>query len=115
MLEQTTLAYKNTRSRLNRRRLKCIVNERKRFINRKAEEQKRKIPPGTRLLSEEERLTTLKTLQETKAEAQKALEKLPISMKTLALAQRKTELEKKIDEMDQAIKTFSRKEVFIAE
>ncbi len=82
--------------------------------NRKLEEAKKKIPPGTRMLSEEERLSTLATLQETKAEAQKALQKLPLSMKTLALAQRKAELERKIDEMDKAITTFSRKEVFIA-
>jgi len=78
------------------------------------EEKKKKMPPGTRMLSEEERLNTLKTLQETRAEAQRALDKMPLSMKTLALTQRKAELEKKIDEMDKAIKTFSRKEVFIA-
>ncbi len=78
------------------------------------EEDKKKLPPGTRMLSEEERLETLKNLHESRTEAQKALEKLPLSMRTMALVQKKAELEKKIDEIDKAIKTFSAKEVFIS-
>ena len=73
-----------------------------------------KLPPGTRLLSEEERLETLRNLQENKKEVEKVLGKLPISMKTLALQQKKAELEKKIDEIDRAIATFSRPQVYIA-
>jgi hypothetical protein len=38
---------------------------------------------------------------------------MPISLKTMSLQNRKTELEKKLDELDDAIRTFSRKQVFI--
>ena len=65
-------------------------------------------------MSEEERLETLKNLQESKKDVEKVLGKMPISMRTLALQQKKAELEKKIDELDQAIQTFSRPQVYIA-
>lgn len=42
------------------------------------------------------------------------LDKLPISMKTLALEQKKKDLETKLIEVEKAITTFSRKKVFIA-
>jgi hypothetical protein len=41
------------------------------------------------------------------------LEKMPISMKTLSIQNRKTELENKLSEIEDAIKKFSRKQVFI--
>jgi hypothetical protein len=41
------------------------------------------------------------------------LEKMPISMRTMTLQNRKTELENKMNEIETAIKTFSRKQVFI--
>ena len=66
------------------------------------------------MLSEEERLETLKNLNESKAELEKALNHMPISMKTLALQQKKSELEKKVDELNRAIDTFSRPQVYIA-
>ena len=72
------------------------------------------LPPGMRLLSEEERLETLKNLQGSRTEVEKALGKMPISMKTLAIRQKKTELEKKLDEIDRAIQTFLRPQVYIA-
>lgn len=41
------------------------------------------------------------------------LEKMPISMRTMAIQNRKMELEKKLSEIEDAIKMFSRKQVFI--
>ncbi len=41
------------------------------------------------------------------------LEKMPITMKTMLMQNRKTELENKMTEIETAIKTFSRKQVFI--
>jgi len=38
---------------------------------------------------------------------------MPISMKTLSMQNRKTELENKLNEIENAIKQFSRKQVFI--
>lgn len=81
------------------------------FSKRKAEEAK--YPKGTRLISEEERLETLHSLENSKKEIITLLEKMPISMKTITLQNRKTELEKKLDEIEDAIRTFSRKQVFI--
>ena len=72
------------------------------------------LPPGTRLLSEDERLETLNNLKASKTEVEKLISKMPLSMRTLALQQRKTELEKKVDELDKAIATFSRPKVYIA-
>eukprot|EP00826_Nyctotherus_ovalis_P053351 TRINITY_DN6916_c0_g2_i7.p1 TRINITY_DN6916_c0_g2~~TRINITY_DN6916_c0_g2_i7.p1 ORF type:complete len:123 (+),score=58.04 TRINITY_DN6916_c0_g2_i7:70-438(+) len=82
--------------------------------NRKEEAERERLPPGTRQLSEEERVETLKNLQESKADVEKMIGKMPISMRTLALQQRKAELEKKVEELDRAIATFSRPKVYIA-
>jgi hypothetical protein len=42
-------------------------------------EEESKIPPGTRLMGEEERLSTLADLEATKKEVQNMLERLPIA------------------------------------
>lgn len=76
-------------------------------------EEEKKHPPGTKLLSEEERLSTLDSLKESKNNIMNLLEKMPMSMRTLALQNRKTELENKINEIEEAIKQFSRKNVYI--
>ena len=72
-----------------------------------------KYPKGTRLLSEEERLMTLNGLYESQKEIMGLIEKLPITLRTMASKNKKDELEKKLDEIEEAIKTFSRKQVFI--
>ena len=41
------------------------------------------------------------------------LEKMPITMKTMSMQNKKSELEKKLTEIEEAIKTFSKKQVFI--
>ena len=76
---------------------------------------KAKLPPGTKLMDEEERVKTLDALLENKKEVQETLEKLPLSMKTEALRQRKRELEEKMNELERAITTFSRKYVYVAD
>jgi hypothetical protein len=65
------------------------------------------------LLSEDERLETLNQLLESRKEVITLLERMPISLKTMSLQNRKMELERKLDELDDAIRTFSRKQVFI--
>lgn len=89
-----------------------IENEIKKEIIKKRKEQA-KYPKGTRLLSEEERVATLNGLIESKKEVINELEKLPITMRTMAAKNRKDELERKLDEIEEAIKMFSRKQVFI--
>ena len=80
-------------------------------IKRKQEEAK--LPPGTKLLSEEERLSTLDGLINSKKELTNLLEKMPITTKTLSMQNKKEELIKKLDEIEKAIDMFSKKEVYI--
>lgn len=89
-----------------------IEAEVKKEIQKKIKEES-KYPKGTRLLSEEERLMTLNGLYESQKEIVGLIEKLPITLRTMASKNRKDELEKKLDEIEEAIKTFSRKQVFI--
>tara|TARA_B110000285_G_scaffold211228_1_gene253739 strand:+ start:1514 stop:1702 length:189 start_codon:yes stop_codon:yes gene_type:complete len=60
------------------------------------EAEKAKMPPGTRLMGEQERLDTLVDLQESKKEINSALEKLPVVSKTIQMTKHKKELEGKI-------------------
>ena len=75
--------------------------------------EQQKYPKGTRLLSEEERLFTLNKLLESKKEIENLLSKLPITMASQAARNKQEELYKKLDEIDNAITTFSRKKVFV--
>ena len=54
-------------------------------IMRMLEEEKAKMPPGTRLMPEHERLETLNDLYDSKKEINTALEKLPVVSKTLQM------------------------------
>ncbi|CAI2378628.1 unnamed protein product [Moneuplotes crassus] len=74
----------------------------------------KKAPPGTKLLPEAERLETLSQLENSKLEMINTLETLPISLRTMALRNKKIELENKLKETDAAIKLFSRKNVYVA-
>lgn len=83
-------------------------------VMRLLEEEKSKIPPGTRLMSEEERVQTLKDLIESNKEINSALEKLPVVSKTLQMDKHKKDLESKIMRIEKAIETFSKKTVYVA-
>jgi hypothetical protein len=78
------------------------------------QEEEAKMPPGTRLMGEEERLQTLQELQETKKDIQNMLERLPIAQRTQAGEKRKREMEEKLMRIERAIETFSKKTVYIA-
>ena len=86
--------------------------EKQKEINKLKKEQE-KYPKGTRLLTEEERLFTLNKLLESKKEIENLIAKLPITMSSQAVKNKQEELFKKMDEIDNAIATFSRKKVFV--
>ena len=86
--------------------------ERQKEIDKLKKEQE-KYPKGTRLLSEEERLLTLNKLLESKKDIENLVAKLPITMSSQAVKNKQEELYKKLDELDKAIITFSRKKVFV--
>ena len=79
----------------------------------KKKKEEEKYPKGTRLLSEEERLFTLKKLEESKKELENLIEKLPIILNSLSSKNRQQKLYKELDEVEQAIITFSKKQVFV--
>ena len=87
-----------------------------RIAQEKKEEEraKAKMPPGTRLMGEEERIATLEELKVKKEEIQKMLFSLPLSLRTDALKNKKNELESKLAEVEKAIDTFSRRVVYVA-
>ena len=96
---------------------KYIENMRKETEKKKELEKLRKetakYPKGTRLLSEEERITTLEKLKQSKEDINKVIEKLPITCDSQAFRNKKEELFKKLDEIENAIETFSKKKVFV--
>ena len=79
----------------------------------KRKEEALKYPKGTKLLSEEERLSTLNGLIQNKKDLTNQLEKMPITTRTNAVRIRKEEIIKKLDELEKAIDMFSKKQVFV--
>ena len=74
-----------------------------------------KRPPGTKVLPEADRISTLESLHANKKEVTKLLNQMPISMRTESLRRQKIELEHKLIEIDKAIEMFSRRLVFVKE
>ena len=89
-----------------------IEAQKKKKIDELKKEQE-KYPKGTRLLSEDERISTLNKLLESKKEIENLVAKLPITMNSQSAKNKQDELYKKLDEIDNAIATFSRKKVFV--
>ncbi len=89
-----------------------LENEKK-LQSEKLRKETAKYPKGTRLLSEEERLFTLEKLKQSRDDINKVIERLPITPDTQAFKNKKEELFKKLDEIENAIETFSKKQVFV--
>lgn len=81
------------------------------------EEQRKKdeCPPGMKLVPESDRIATLSELERNKKEIQGTINRMPILCDTMSLQQKKAQLERKLEEIEDAIKIFSRKKVYIAE
>jgi hypothetical protein len=84
-----------------------------REINRFNTEVEQQIPEGTRILTEEERVEVLAGLLQNKEKINMILEHMPISLKTMAVREKKDKLEKQLSEIESAIITFSQKIVYI--
>eukprot|EP00899_Mesostigma_viride_P025165 jgi/Mesvir1/5833/Mv00628-RA.1 len=76
---------------------------------RRAEDAEEKCPPGMRLLPEEERLQTLATLEENKRRVDQEIQSLPFVIETPSQKRRQADLERRLLEIEQARKLFSRK------
>jgi|TARA_B110000008_G_scaffold43496_1_gene41102 hypothetical protein len=79
---------------------------------RRAEENK-KAPAGMSLMPEEERLDTLKILKDNLAATKDHLQRMPLLVETPSAIRKKANLERKIQEIEDAINIFSRPKVFI--
>ncbi|KAK3091946.1 hypothetical protein FSP39_023897 [Pinctada imbricata] len=71
------------------------------------------MPPGHRKLPESERKQTLKLLLDKEQDLVDELSALPIRMDTFRIRSQKQEIEKKLIEIDEAKKIFSRPKVFV--
>ncbi|XP_069608912.1 enkurin domain-containing protein 1 [Ranitomeya imitator] len=71
------------------------------------------LPPGHTKMPEHERQETLHKIKETQTQLLKELVMLPVRADNLSIQNRRTELEKKLSEIEEAIKVFSRPKVFI--
>lgn len=80
----------------------------------KLEEERKNLPVGMRLMEESERLDMVRALENTKRETMNEIERLPITMKTMAMQRRRDELEEKYRNLEKQIDHFSRKKVYIA-
>ena len=81
---------------------------------RKYQEELAKCPPGMKLMPEQERVETLEILQRGKDEVWQAINKLPIASNTLTVQRKRAEYEAKLQELENAIKTFSKPKVYVA-
>ena len=77
------------------------------------EEEKASIPPGTRVLNEGERIQTLEDLKDAKREICLALDKLPVGTRTMEMERYKRECERKVNSINKAIDTFSKKMLYV--
>ncbi|KAG8468971.1 hypothetical protein KFE25_007489 [Diacronema lutheri] len=71
-------------------------------------------PPGTRLVTEDERTAVLATIAAREAELRKELNALPFVTKTLSTANRKKALEDRLEEIEGARAQYSKPRVYVA-
>lgn len=71
-------------------------------------------PPGMRLMPEEERLSTLQVLQESKETVLEQLRRLPFVIETPSIRKKHDALECKLREIENALTIFSKQKVFVA-
>ncbi|XP_014803076.1 PREDICTED: enkurin domain-containing protein 1 [Calidris pugnax] len=92
--------------------------ERKELWHRQMEERLRNLPdpdtpPGHTMMPESQRLETLGNLKQSQEQLIKDLVMLPVRTDTLSMQKRQIELERKLSQIEEAIKIFSRPKVFI--
>ncbi|NXK19516.1 ENKD1 protein, partial [Arenaria interpres] len=92
--------------------------ERKELWRRQMEERLRNLPdpdtpPGHTMMPESQRLETLGNLKQSQEQLIKELLMLPVRTDTLRMQKRQIELERKLSQIEEAIKIFSRPKVFI--
>uniref|UniRef100_A0A8U7M4K4 Enkurin domain containing 1 n=1 Tax=Corvus moneduloides TaxID=1196302 RepID=A0A8U7M4K4_CORMO len=92
--------------------------ERKELWRKQMEERLRNLPdpdtpPGHTMMPESQRLETLSNLKQSQEQLIKDLVLLPMRGDSLKMQKRRVELERKLSQIEEAIKIFSRPKVFI--
>ncbi|NXL85882.1 ENKD1 protein, partial [Alectura lathami] len=92
--------------------------ERKELWRRQMEEQLQSLPdpdtpPGHTMMPEGQRLETLSNLKQSQEQLIKDLVMLPVRADTLSIQKRRVELERKLSQIEEALRIFSRPKVFI--
>jgi hypothetical protein len=82
---------------------------------KKRDEDNKKAPRGMTLMPEEERLDTLRILKDNLKATKDNLSRMPLLVETPSAIRRKASLERKLQEIEDAINIFSRPKVFIKE
>ncbi|RKO89129.1 calmodulin-binding-domain-containing protein [Blyttiomyces helicus] len=91
------------------RKMEWATKERERL--KKLEEQK--IPPGMMVMPEQERLETLKFLEQNRDTILSDMGRFPVVIETTSMKRRKAELDEKLRETEAAVEVFSRGEVLV--
>eukprot|EP00760_Papus_ankaliazontas_P011688 PhM_4_TR14966/c0_g1_i1/m.68596 len=91
--------------------LKAVKDEIQRVANEEAE--RAKYPPGKRPLTDEEQRAILSSLQSKKEELEQRLAKVPMRYDNPSLQRRRQEMEDEIVQVEEEIRKFSRKNIFV--
>lgn len=78
------------------------------------EEEEGRVPPGMVLMPEDERVETLALLRVKQGEVEAQLRHLPLKIETMGQRQRLADLEKALEDINNAISTFSKERVLIS-
>ncbi|KAL7885190.1 hypothetical protein AOLI_G00079600 [Acnodon oligacanthus] len=99
-------------------RVPQYLEDRKVQWRKEAEERKRNtpdpsVPAGHTQMSDRERQETLKSLKDTHRTLVSELLSLPVRADTVSMRSRRTELDQRLSEVEEAIKIFSRDKVYV--
>jgi len=78
-----------------------------------AEAEAEAVPPGMRVIGEQERLETLQLLAEDRDKVESELRRMPFVVETPSLIRHKAALEGRLKEIDEAVRMFSRTRVLV--
>lgn len=78
-----------------------------------AEKEAQLIPEGMRMMSNDERIETLEILEKNREEVMEAITRLPFVAETPSQIRNKNQLERRLQEIEEARKIFSRPKVLV--
>lgn len=80
---------------------------------RRMEKERERLPPGMTLMAEEERQKTVELLTQNKEKITREISSMPLTIETPTLVEKHNMLHEKLREIEEAMKLFTRKKVYI--